>query len=197
MCVNHEITRKLSDYTTIICKAWPKKNYYCKLRMSHIWCFPVSASYDFSSFLSVLTGGIQLVSRKVTNNRNINHQTYQRDKQFNEDLLISGYVHIKSNRNSFNSHKEALSGLIGVKVSDGTESWRRPFLNEPSKHNCRLIDVNSDGTNDCIVVGNHGLLAAIDPIDGKSNVAKQITIHTHQPQWTLYLITQRETRKFH
>ena len=92
--------------------------------------------------------------------------------------MISGYVHIKSDRNSFGSHRKALSGLIGLKVSDGSECWRRQLINEPSKYNCRLLDINSDGTNDCIVVGSHGLLAAIDPNNGKCLVVTQITTHT-------------------
>ena len=88
-------------------------------------------------------------------------------------MLVSGYIHITSttpHQSSHNHNKQdqLLSGLIGVKVFDGTESWRRPFINnQPSKHNCRLVDTNSDGTQDCIVVGNHGLLSAIDPNNGK------------------------------
>ena len=95
-------------------------------------------------------------------------------------MLVSGYIYITSttlyNRSNTIHHssrkhgkqEQLLSGLIGVKVSDGTESWRRPFINnEPSKHNCRLLDTNNDGTQDCIVVGNHGLLSAIDPNNGK------------------------------
>ena len=100
---------------------------------------------------------------------------------YDEDFLVSGYIYIKSLTTATNyssvylgNHKqeELFSGLIGVKVSDGTETWRRPFINEqlPSKHNCRLIDTNKDGTQDCIVVGKHGLLSAIDPNNGKSRL---------------------------
>ena len=146
------------------------------------------------SVLVVLTGGIQIVSRKITTDQNINHPIYQSDKQFNEDLLVSGYVHIKTSRNSIRNHKQALlSGLIGVKVSDGTESWRRGFINEPSKHNCRLIDTNNDGTKDCIVVGNHGLLSAIDPNNGKSIKANRC-IHHQRVKLILHCST-RNTRK--
>ena len=128
--------------------------------------------------LAVLTGGIQIVSRKITNHQNINQPLYQSEKEFDEDLLVSGYVHIKTSSNSVRNHKqELLSGLIGVKVSDGTESWRRPFINEPSKHNCRLIDTNNDGTKDCIVVGNHGLFSAIDPNNGKSLSLTNIAVY--------------------
>ena len=95
-------------------------------------------------------------------------------QKFEEELLVSGYINITSttyNRGTQEhqgKQEQLLSGLIGVKVSDGTESWRRPFINnEPSKHNCRLLDTNNDGTQDCIVVGNHGLLSAIDPNNGK------------------------------
>ena len=141
-------------------------------------------------FFTVLTGGVQIVSRKITKNPNSNphHPTINTQQQFDvEDLLVSGYVHVTSSispRNPYySSHiniqkqgkqeQHLLSGLIGVKVLDGSESWRRPFINqnveEPSKHNCRLLDTNNDGTQDCIVVGNHGLLSAIDPNNGKSS----------------------------
>ena len=137
-------------------------------------------------FFTVLTGGLQIVSRKITKNPNSNphHPTINTQQQFDvEDLLVSGYVHVTSSiSHPYSSHiqkegkqqqQHLLSGLIGVKVSDGSESWRRPFINvqdevEPSKHNCRLLDTNNDGTLDCIVVGNHGLLSAIDPNNGKS-----------------------------
>ena len=133
--------------------------------------------------VTVLTGGVQIVSRKITKNPNSNHHPTINTQQFDvEDLLVSGYVHVTSRiSHPYSSHiqkqgkqqQHLLSGLIGVKVSDGSESWRRPFINvqnevEPSKHNCRLLDTNNDGTQDCIVVGNHGLLSAIDPNNGKS-----------------------------
>ena len=130
----------------------------------------------------MLTGGIQVVSRKILRNPNINHNIISETntQKFEEELLVSGYINITSttyNRGTQEhqgKQEQLLSGLIGVKVSDGAESWRRSFINkEPSKHNCRLIDTNSDGTHDCIVVGNHGLLSSIDPNNGKQNRDKR------------------------
>ena len=135
---------------------------------------------------AVLTGGIQIVSRKVTSSQNRNHQSDKQNIEEGEDVLVSGYFHIKTHlKNNNNDHRQEpplslhydndhstpqpLSGLIGIKVSDGSEHWRMPFINhQPSKHNCHLIDVNGDGIKDCIVVGNHGLLSAINPTNGKS-----------------------------
>ena len=40
-------------------------------------------------------------------------------------------------------------------------------MSKPSKHNCQLLDVDQDGIKDCVVVGENGLMTAINPINGK------------------------------
>ena len=49
-------------------------------------------------------------------------------------------------------------------------------MSKPSKHNCQLLDVDQDGIKDCVVVGENGLMTAINPINGKlitSNITTQ------------------------
>ena len=49
-------------------------------------------------------------------------------------------------------------------------------MSKPSKHDCQLLDVDQDGIKDCVVVGENGLMTAINPINGKlitSNITTQ------------------------
>ena len=70
-------------------------------------------------------------------------------------IVVSGY----SNSSYF--------GLLALRPEDGSELWRQELEAKPLKHDCNLVDVNNDGLKDCIVAGERGLLAAIDPKTGK------------------------------
>ena len=72
-----------------------------------------------------------------------------------EDIVVSGF----SNSSYF--------GLLALRPEDGAELWRLELEAKPLKHDCNLVDVNNDGFKDCIVMGERGLLAAIDPKTGK------------------------------
>ena len=54
-----------------------------------------------------------------------------------------------------------------IVVVSGREKWRSELVSKPSKHDCNLIDANGDGVKDCIVVGDHGLMTAVNPINGE------------------------------
>ena len=41
------------------------------------------------------------------------------------------------------------------------------FVFRPNRHDCRLVDLNSDGIYECLVVGDRGLLAAVNPVEGE------------------------------
>ena len=56
--------------------------------------------------------------------------------------------------------------MIGLDPASGREAWRLPLSATPTKHDCHLVDANEDGLLDCIVVGEKGLLAAVDPRTG-------------------------------
>nr|CAD7196193.1 unnamed protein product [Timema douglasi] len=48
----------------------------------------------------------------------------------------------------------------------GHDAWMTKLHNVPQDMDCSLIDINKDNVNDCIVVGENGLLAAIEPLYG-------------------------------
>ena len=107
-------------------------------------------------------------------------------KQLSEAIIFSGYQPTENTIR--NQHQKRLSGVIGFGLADGTtmsrnsiqpplaativvvsgrEKWRSELVSKPSKHDCNLIDANGDGVKDCIVVGDHGLMTAVNPINGE------------------------------
>ncbi|XP_055928423.1 uncharacterized protein LOC129959552 [Argiope bruennichi] len=60
------------------------------------------------------------------------------------------------------------SGLIAIQESNGKESWRLHLHSLPISSFCNVIDVNSDGIAECLVIGYNGLFAAIDVKKGIS-----------------------------
>lgn len=54
------------------------------------------------------------------------------------------------------------SGLIAIEGPTGKERWRLSLHSTPTSSICDAIDVNLDGYHECIVVGNNGLLTAVD-----------------------------------
>ena len=58
------------------------------------------------------------------------------------------------------------TGLIALRPDTGQELWRQSLKALPRKHDCNLVDVNGDGLQDCLVVGDGGLLTAIEPRTG-------------------------------
>ncbi|GIY68312.1 uncharacterized protein CEXT_220901 [Caerostris extrusa] len=77
------------------------------------------------------------------------------EKLFESRLVILGFEGIES-------------GLIAIKESNGKESWRLHLHSLPVSSICNVIDVNSDGIKECLVIGNDGLLVAIDVKKGIS-----------------------------
>ena len=53
-----------------------------------------------------------------------------------------------------------------MRPDTGQELWRQSLKALPRKHDCNLVDVNGDGLQDCLVVGDGGLLTAIEPRTG-------------------------------
>lgn len=57
-------------------------------------------------------------------------------------------------------------GLVSLIGSTGKVAWYIHFLRIPLDMDCSLIDVTSDGAEDCILVGTDKLLVAVDPVSG-------------------------------
>lgn len=75
-------------------------------------------------------------------------------------------------------------GMIAFAPETGTEMWRRQLYARPTAHDCALVDVNGDGSEDCLIVGEKGLMAAVDP----SNKGRHIwSLHHHIPLVNLSL----------
>ena len=86
-----------------------------------------------------------------------------------QEVVVSGFAVLSSSAASDSavaaSRKDA-SGLIAFRPDTGQELWRHGLKAFPRKHDCNLVDVNGDGLQDCLVVGDSGLLTAIDPRTG-------------------------------
>ena len=84
-----------------------------------------------------------------------------------EEVVVKDVLHVVVSGFSNNVKSLGNFGLLALRPEDGTEVWRRELQAKPHKHDCNLLDVNGDNRHDCIVVGEHGLMAAIDPHTGK------------------------------
>lgn len=58
------------------------------------------------------------------------------------------------------------SGIIAIEGPTGKERWRLSLHATPTSSICDAIDVNSDGHPECIIIGDNGLLTAVDPKKG-------------------------------
>lgn len=54
------------------------------------------------------------------------------------------------------------SGLIAIEGSTGKERWKLALHSTPTSSICNVIDANADGYPECIIIGNNGLLTAVD-----------------------------------
>lgn len=86
-----------------------------------------------------------------------------------QGLVVSGFSaanHKKAGAGSPASAASGSFGLLALRPEDGQELWRQELQAKPQKHDCNLVDLNEDGVNDCLVVGDGGLLTAVDPTNG-------------------------------
>ena len=99
-----------------------------------------------------------------------------------QEVVVSGFAVSSSTAASDSavaapataSRKDA-SGLIAFRPDTGQELWRHGLKAFPRKHDCNLVDVNGDGLHDCLVVGDSGLLTAIDPRTGMKRLLRLIS----------------------
>ncbi|XP_040571328.1 uncharacterized protein [Lepeophtheirus salmonis] len=86
---------------------------------------------------------------------------------FDDLVLISGLEVISSSVVvSGYSENTSSYGMIGFDPESGQILWKRSISSIIHKHGCHLIDVNGDGIKDCIVTGDSGIFAAINPVNG-------------------------------
>lgn len=58
------------------------------------------------------------------------------------------------------------NGIISLLGGTGGVAWYNEMMNEPIAIDCSLIDVDLNGTPDCLVVDEFGEIACIDPLAG-------------------------------
>jgi hypothetical protein len=124
-----------------------------------------------SSSLSVLTSGLEVVETSTSFHRPILVSGYHDQQQ--QKMRVDGSRRVEASPSTSSSSPPPPSrstvdggGLIGLDPSTGQELWRRPFAARPHGHDCHLADLDGDGIRECVVVGDRGLLAAVDPIKG-------------------------------
>ena len=110
----------------------------------------------YFSFISVLTSGLEAIYLKPPK----------------RPILLSGFRSaVTSHNNNINFYNDFYdddgSGALAIDAATGEQIWRRSLYAEPSAHACDLLDIDSDGNKDCIVVGAKGLMAALNPIHGE------------------------------
>ena len=58
-------------------------------------------------------------------------------------------------------------GLLGIEPKTGRQRWKRSLFAKPRQMDCHIVDVSGDTVDDCVVVGEKGLMAVVDPIRGE------------------------------
>ena len=123
----------------------------------------------------MLTSGIEIISKRSVRRHPEEDEEGGSLRLFEDAIVFSGYESRLRRRGggggeprpSSTNDDLSSNGLIGLSLNDGSERWRSGLLSKPSKHDCNLIDVDGDGVKDCLVVGQHGLMTAVNPINGK------------------------------
>ena len=63
--------------------------------------------------------------------------------------------------------------VVALRGYDGKLLWQAVTYAEVFEINCNHVDVNKDGTKDCIVSGRLGTINAIDPKTGESDLQSE------------------------
>ncbi|XP_012267147.2 uncharacterized protein LOC105692497 [Athalia rosae] len=72
-------------------------------------------------------------------------------------------------------------GVISVHGGKGLTLWWVPLSPVPTEIDCVSLDVDGSGKADCLVVGEHGLLASIEPIAGTRQWTSNVHTHSKLP----------------
>lgn len=67
---------------------------------------------------------------------------------------------------------------MSLQGNSGLPLWLVSLKRPPTEIDCNSVDTDQSGKPDCIVAGEHGLLASIKPIAGIVHWSS--TIHTHE-----------------
>ncbi|BFF97406.1 uncharacterized protein DMAD_05831 [Drosophila madeirensis] len=67
----------------------------------------------------------------------------------------------------FRPGNQKRNGIISLIGSSGAVAWYDEMVDEPAALDCTLIDVDSNGKTDCLVIDEYGELGAINPVSGQ------------------------------
>ncbi|XP_044736266.1 protein FAM234A [Chrysoperla carnea] len=76
-------------------------------------------------------------------------------------------------RNIDQKNTDRRGGLVSIVGSSGKVAWFTNLNRVPTDIDCNLIDIDNNGENDCIIIGENGLMEAVNPITGT------VTWHLH------------------
>ena len=116
---------------------------------------------SFFKKLTGLTSGLEVV--KLDENQEVVVSGFE---SASEATTIMENSKTASTAESGGASRRDATGLIALRPDTGQELWRQSLKALPRKHDCNLVDVNGDGLQDCLVVGDGGLLTAIEPRTG-------------------------------
>ncbi|XP_014220494.1 uncharacterized protein LOC106648262 isoform X1 [Trichogramma pretiosum] len=58
-------------------------------------------------------------------------------------------------------------GVLAMQSTTGTPAWQRPLKEYPKEIDCEMHDTDGSGQSDCLITGENGMLACVDPLSGK------------------------------
>ncbi len=133
----------------------------CYFVSLHSYTYHAGALLKLLNFHAELTGGLQ-----VANTRHGNR------------VLISGFF-----AQGDGEDDRSKSGILAIDPRSGAERWRRTLYARPVGYDCAMIDANGDGADECVVVGQKGMLTMLETETG----ATLWTLHHHIPLTNLSL----------
>lgn len=69
------------------------------------------------------------------------------------------------------------TNVIGIRATDGKIVWEKDFTDSVEYLNCTLLDVNSDGVNDCLLFPVAQTLSVFNSLTGKRKVENENSHH--------------------
>ena len=77
------------------------------------------------------------------------------------------------------------TNVIGIRATDGKIVWEKDFTDSVEYLNCTLLDVNSDGVNDCLLFPVAQTLSVFNSLTGKRKVENE---NLHHLKWISDLV---------
>ncbi|XP_076247668.1 uncharacterized protein LOC143187377 [Calliopsis andreniformis] len=93
-------------------------------------------------------------------------------------FLVHGQRYRGNDTNEEQGQISAEGGVISMQANSGLPLWLVSLQRSPTEIDCFSVDTDRSGKPDCIVAGDQGLLASIEPIAGTIHWSSKI--HTYE-----------------